>query len=1216
MRKLLLAVALFLYAVPALGQQVRQTGVVTPGHAPVWATQGVVGDGGTAQNGAFTSLGVTNNGGPGVCVNSAPASSGNYNQICLSATTNAGGTLSLSNVGTATGTLGFVVNGSPLALPVVGLPTALNDAACFSNTAGALFRCNGQMALRGTSSGIVTLAVQATAGTFNFNLPITAGAAGQVLTSGGGVGAPMTWTNPSGSPGGSNTQVQFNNSSSFGGSAAFTWVSPTLTVGASGTGTGVLALAGTTSGVVSVQPQGAAGTWNFNLPTTAGSAGQVLTSQGGGASAMTWTTPVATAAGSNTQVQFNSTGAFGASANLTWVSPALTIGVAGSATGQLVLTGGTSGSTTVQPNVTASGTLTLPAATDTLVGKATTDQFTNKSFLTSFGVVGSSSGTITVQAQANAGTFNWNLPVTAGTANGPLLSGGGGATAMSWGTRSSSGGGATTVFATVSGTLTSGNCITTDAFLNIADAGATCGSGGGGGAAPAATVKDYIAGIDYTAGTTTSLVLPSTPAQANIVQILFDGVVQSHNTWSLSVATVTFNAAIPSNVQVVEASYYTGGGSSSSPGGVTGNLQYNNGGLFGGMVSTTAATSGTLLTITAQAAANIPFLIKGAAAQSGNLQEWRNSGNTLLASVDSAGVVRGASGGVFSTLTDSALSVAGPVLTSAAGLLSSVAVLTEANGGTNHANTYTNGQLLIGNSTGGTLTAATLTAGSGITVTNGGGSITIAATAAGITGPGTSTIGTPSIWNNATGTQLANGKGACNIRAFGADEAQTAANNTTFIQAAVNACGMIYVPSPAGGQTFDDNGIPTFCYAINGAITWPSTKSGGAIGDGPSVSCISSTSATACVFQPQNTVGAYFANMTLRHANTTGTLVNRRASGLSFPGCGIDAGYTFDNNFMTIFNLHTMYNFDGVILGGTGASDYVQGRSFFNQNRAMYEASSINAATLAAKFYGLQWNIINFTAFFNNAQALHIQCISGDIPLQAIIGMRTSFNGGARPPTGTNVPPLFYTLEVDGETNGCNVLDFAIYNSFLGEGGRGEIWFHSGTGLGATATPYIISGVGLESPGNCVVSSGLGNGILAANSTLTGTANATNPLVISEVYEFGCGGISAKGLWISGPTFTTISNSSFQGNVNGVTLGGNVTAGTIMGGVSFTNNFLGGNTASGINVDSAPAALTTHGNRIISGTGTNIVDSLSAGLRSNTGDWCGTTLLSLSACAW
>lgn len=46
------------------------------------------------------------------------------------------------------------------------------------------------------------------------------------------------------------------------------------------------------------------------------------------------------------------------------------------------------------------------------------------------------------------------------------------------------------------------------------------------------------------------------------------------------------------------------------------------------------------------------------------------------------------------------------------------------NGGTGQSS-YTNGQLLIGNTTGNTLTKATLTAGTGIQITNGGGSITI-----------------------------------------------------------------------------------------------------------------------------------------------------------------------------------------------------------------------------------------------------------------------------------------------------------------------------------------------------------------------------------------------------------------------------------------------------------------------------------------------------------
>jgi hypothetical protein len=47
--------------------------------------------------------------------------------------------------------------------------------------------------------------------------------------------------------------------------------------------------------------------------------------------------------------------------------------------GTLILNGGT-GNTTLNASAVASGTLTLPAATDTLVGKATTDDFTNKTF--------------------------------------------------------------------------------------------------------------------------------------------------------------------------------------------------------------------------------------------------------------------------------------------------------------------------------------------------------------------------------------------------------------------------------------------------------------------------------------------------------------------------------------------------------------------------------------------------------------------------------------------------------------------------------------------------------------------------------------------------------------------------------------------------------------------------------------------------------------------
>lgn len=72
------------------------------------------------------------------------------------------------------------------------------------------------------------------------------------------------------------------------------------------------------------------------------------------------------------------------------------------------------------------------------------------------------------------------------------------------------------------------------------------------------------------------------------------------------------------------------------------------------------------------------------------------------------------------------LTVSGSPITSS-GTITLSGTLDVDNGGTGQTS-YTNGQLLIGNTTGNTLTKSTLTAGSGISITNGAGSITIAST--------------------------------------------------------------------------------------------------------------------------------------------------------------------------------------------------------------------------------------------------------------------------------------------------------------------------------------------------------------------------------------------------------------------------------------------------------------------------------------------------------
>lgn len=366
MRKLAFLAALLL-STAAAAQSVQQSGTVTTGHVAVWAGNGLIKDGGTAANGFITSLGVVNNGGPGICTQSAATTAAGYNQLCLSASTSSSAVISLQNYGTATAQdLVFRLNGVDLILPSGG--------GNFVTTSGALV------------SG---------------HLLCLSGTSGLTIDCGTGIGAGTQWGVPYYSATGTISSTgAFTNGQILVGQTGAAPTPRTLSGDVSSISAAGAVTLGSVNGVAFNSTYTANGvligngTSAFQSVVTS-NIGYCLQSQGL-AVAPIWATCASgsgSAGGSNTQVQFNNASSLAGSANLTWISPALTIGVVSTTSGQVAF-------------------------------------------------ASSGGGTVTVQAPASVtNTFNFNLPNGAGSSGQPLLSGGGGSTAMSFGTLGTGAGG-------------------------------------------------------------------------------------------------------------------------------------------------------------------------------------------------------------------------------------------------------------------------------------------------------------------------------------------------------------------------------------------------------------------------------------------------------------------------------------------------------------------------------------------------------------------------------------------------------------------------------------------------------------------------------------------------------------------------------------------------------------------------------------------------------
>lgn len=156
-------------------------------------------------------------------------------------------------------------------------------------------------------SAAVTIAIDSTVATLSgsqtlSNKTLSSAILTGTLTAGGGVGTSGQFLQSTGTgvqwatvtagatPGGSDTQVQFNDGgSALGGDAGFTYNKTTntatveqLNLGTAGSARGILRLRGNTSGEITVQPAATAGTYTLTLPQDDGNANQVLTTDGSG----------------------------------------------------------------------------------------------------------------------------------------------------------------------------------------------------------------------------------------------------------------------------------------------------------------------------------------------------------------------------------------------------------------------------------------------------------------------------------------------------------------------------------------------------------------------------------------------------------------------------------------------------------------------------------------------------------------------------------------------------------------------------------------------------------------------------------------------------------------------------------------------------------------------------------------------------------------------
>lgn len=449
-------------------------------------------------------------------------------------------------------------------------------------------------------------------------IKIDGGVNGYVLQTDGS--GNLTWTaqtgggGGNGSPGGANSQVQYNNDGEFGGDAGFTYNNVTNTLYSGNINvTGNISIATditasgnaylgniSTTGFASITTLEVGTTANLgdvgNVIITGGDNGQYLTTDGDGG--LSWVTITAPAAGANTQVQFNDAGTMNGSSSFTFNKTTNTLtatNFVGNGYGLTNVNGsnvvGTvnqagyaavaaiAGTVTVsnQPNITAVGNLTSL----TMVGTANLGPVAN---------VKISGGTSGYYLQTDgAGNLSW----AAGGGGGGNGTPGGITTQLQYNNAGSFGGIPNVTFSSGNLSLgsvanvkmsggTSGYILSTDGTGNLSWIASTGSPGGTNQMVQFNDAGSFGGDVGFTYDSTTNIL--SVPSIKSNTTANFQG---ATNVNLGNVSNLHISGGLNGYVLQTDGSgnlSWTagGGGGNGTPGGANTQVQFNNDGVFGG----------------------------------------------------------------------------------------------------------------------------------------------------------------------------------------------------------------------------------------------------------------------------------------------------------------------------------------------------------------------------------------------------------------------------------------------------------------------------------------------------------------------------------------------------------------------------------------------------------------------------------------------------------